>query len=45
MEQWEFAIFKYSHEFYDPEEWLFPGAGHVDGTVEGALRAAMEAYP
>ncbi|MFN2285976.1 MAG: hypothetical protein ACK2UQ_16300 [Anaerolineae bacterium] len=45
MEQWEFAIFRYSREFYDPEEWLFPGAGHVDGTVEGALRAAMEAYP
>jgi len=45
MEQWEFAIFRYSREFYDPDEWLFPGAEHVDGTVEGALRAAMEAYP
>jgi hypothetical protein len=45
MEQWEFAIFKYSDEYYDPEEWMFPGAGHVDGTIEGALRAAMEAYP
>ncbi|MGC9397267.1 MAG: hypothetical protein ACP5J4_20670 [Anaerolineae bacterium] len=45
MEQWKFAIYKYSDECYDPEEWMFPGAGHVDGTVEGALRAAMEAYP
>ncbi len=45
MEQWEFAIFRYSREFYDPDEWMFSGAGHVDGTIEGALRAAMEAYP
>lgn len=40
-----FAIYKYSDERYDPEEWRFPGAGHLDGTVEGALRACMEAYP
>jgi hypothetical protein len=45
MEKWDFAIFKYSDEVYDPEEWMFPGAGHLDGTVEGALRAAMKAYP
>lgn len=45
MEQWKFAIYKYSDEHYDPEEWFFPGAGHVDGTVEGELLAAMKAYP
>jgi hypothetical protein len=45
MGQWKFAIYKYSDECYDPEEWMFPGAGHVDGTIEGALRAAMAAYP
>lgn len=45
LEQWEFAIYKYSDERYDPDEWMFPGAGHIDGTVEGALRAAMAAYP
>ncbi len=45
MNDWEFAIYKYSREVYDPDEWFFPGAGNVDGTVEGALRAAMEAYP
>jgi hypothetical protein len=45
MEGWEFAIYKYSDERYDPHEWLFPGGGHIDGTIEGALRAAMEAYP
>jgi hypothetical protein len=32
-------------EHYDPPKQMFPGAGHVDGTIEGALRAAMEAYP
>ena len=41
---WEFAIFKYSDERYDPEEWLFPGSGYLDGTIEGALRAGLEAY-
>ena len=43
--QWEFAIYKYSRARYDPEEWMFPGAGLVDGTVEGALKAGMKAYP
>jgi hypothetical protein len=32
-------------EHYDPPKQMFPGARHVDGTIEGALRAAMEAYP
>lgn len=45
MEQWDFAIYKYSDNTYDPEEWLFPGAENIDGTIEGALRAAMGAYP
>jgi hypothetical protein len=42
---WEFAIFKYSDGRYDPEEWLFPGSDQVDGTIEGAMRAGLEAYP
>ena len=45
MDSWEFAIFKYSDERYDPEEWFFPGSGHVDGTIEGAMKAGLEAYP
>ena len=45
MDNWDFAIFRYSREFYDPDEWMFPGGGHVDGTVEGAMRAGLEAYP
>lgn len=45
MDNWEFAIFKYSNERYDPEEWFFPGAGHVNGTIEGAMKAGLEAYP
>ncbi len=28
-----------------PREGMFPGAEHLDGTVEGALRVALEAYP
>jgi hypothetical protein len=45
LEHWDFAIYKYSDNGYDPDEWFFPGAQHVDGTIEGALRAAMLAYP
>jgi hypothetical protein len=45
IDNWDFAIFKYSDERYDPEEWFFPGAGHIDGTVEGAMKAGLEAYP
>jgi hypothetical protein len=43
--EWAFAIYKYSSERYDPEEWLFPGSEHVDGTLEGALKAGLDAYP
>jgi hypothetical protein len=43
-DRWEFAIYKYSDDRYDPEEWLFPGSGYLDGTIEGALRAGLEAY-
>src|SRR5690348_12453798 len=42
---WEFAIYKYSDARYDADEWLFPGSGYVDGTIEGALKAGLEAYP
>lgn len=45
MDQWEFAIFKYRDERYDTEEGFFPGAGSVDGTIVGAMKAGLEAYP
>jgi hypothetical protein len=45
LTDWDFAIFKYSDEVYDPDEWLFPGSGEVDGTIEGAMRAGLAAYP
>ena len=45
MEKWEFAIYKYSDNRYDPEEWFFDGAGEVNGTIEGAMRAGLKAYP
>ena len=45
MTDWEFAIFKWSREQYDPGEWMFPGSGLVDGTVAGAMKAGLEAYP
>ena len=45
MNNWDFAIYKYSSERYDAEEWFFPGTEHVDGTIEGAMKAGLEAYP
>ena len=42
--KWEFAIYKYSSERYEPEEWWFPGADCVDGTIQGAMIAGMQAY-
>jgi hypothetical protein len=44
MDNWDFAIYKYSCEKYDPEEWFFPGEEFVDGTVSGAMKAGMVAY-
>jgi len=45
MKDWDFAIFKWSREEYDPEEDFFPGAEYVDGTIEGAMKAGLKAYP
>jgi len=45
MTDWDFAVYKYSKNGYDPDEWMFPGAGELDGTIEGALRAAPHIYP
>ena len=45
MDNWEFAIFKWSSERYDPDEWFFPGSECVDGTIKGAMKAGIEAYP
>jgi len=45
INKWAFAIFKWSSETYDPDEWFFPGVQFVDGTIEGAMKAGIEAYP
>ena len=42
---WKFEIFKWSSERYDPDEFYFPGSKHLNGTIEGALKAGQEAYP
>ena len=44
MDKWKFAIYKFSSDSYDSQEWFFPGSDLVDGTVEGAMRAGLEAY-
>ena len=44
MDNWDFAIYKYSTESYDPDEWFFPGSESVDSTVEGAMKAGLKAY-
>lgn len=44
MDDWDFAIYKYSDGNYDAEEWMFPGSEQIDGTIEGALQAGLDAY-
>lgn len=44
MDNWSFAVFKYSREKYDENEWMFPGKGELDGTIEGSLRAGLVIY-
>jgi hypothetical protein len=44
IDNWDFAIFKYSKETYDQDECFFPGSGFINGTIEGALKAGMKAY-
>ncbi|PKO22598.1 MAG: hypothetical protein CVU38_08580 [Chloroflexi bacterium HGW-Chloroflexi-1] len=45
MQRWEFEIYKYSSECYELDEGFFPESSLVDGTVEGAMRAGLQAYP
>lgn len=45
FDDWDFAIFKWSIERYDPDEFFYPGSAYVNGTIEGALKAGNEAYP
>src|SRR5262249_37929463 len=45
IEDWSFAIYKYSDERYEEEEWLFPGEEPADGTIDGAMKAGLKAYP
>jgi hypothetical protein len=45
FDDWDFAIFKWSSESYDSEEFFFDGSQYVDGTIEGAMKAGMYAYP
>jgi hypothetical protein len=39
MDKWDFAIYKYSNNYYNLEEWFFTGAGKVNGAVNGAMEA------
>ncbi|MBN1311100.1 MAG: hypothetical protein JXB30_06740 [Anaerolineae bacterium] len=45
MNRWEFAIYRHIKDRYDPGVGPFPGSEHLDGTIEGAMRAGIEAYP
>jgi len=44
-ENMEFTIFNDLTEKYDPKKRVFSGVEYLDGTIEGALKAAIKAYP
>ena len=41
MDHWAFAIFKWSSGRYDPDEWMFPGSEHLNGTIEGRCEQVL----
>jgi len=45
IKKWEFAIFKWSSETYTTDYFFIPGSEFVDGTVLGAMKAGIAAYP
>ncbi|WP_035273965.1 hypothetical protein [Desulfogranum japonicum] len=45
FDDWDFAIYKWSSKSYDSEDFLFDGSQYVDGTIAGAIKAGMHAYP
>jgi hypothetical protein len=44
MDNWDFAIFRWSSETYDEDCFFFSGAEELDGTIEGAMKAGYLAY-
>ena len=45
MDNWSFAVFRYSREIYDADEFMFPEAEELNGTIEGTLKAGLQLYP
>jgi len=45
MDTWKFAIYKWSNEKYDADDWMFPGADKANGSIEGGMLAGLLAYP
>ena len=45
MNNWEFAIFRWSSEKYTTDFDFMPGAEFIDGTIHGAMQAALKLYP
>ncbi len=44
INEMDFAIYKYSSEKYDQDDFMFPGSNYLDGTIEGAMKAGISAY-
>jgi hypothetical protein len=44
-EKMNFAVYKYSRDGYDADEFLFSGSNRLNGTIEGAMIAGFEIYP
>lgn len=44
IDSWEFAIFTFSDERYEPSGFC-PGMEKLDGSIVGAMKAGLKAYP
>lgn len=46
LRDWDFAIYRFSKGNYAKDDlFIVPGFEYFDGTIKGALRCGMEAYP
>lgn len=45
IDDWSFAIFKWSNERYDSDDWMISSKGSLDNIVKDAMNTGLEAYP
>jgi hypothetical protein len=45
VDDWSFAIFRWSNERYDSDEWMISTQGSLKSIVEDAMDTGLDIYP